>query len=160
MRADAFCRRLLSGLAAAALIASVPATAGAADAAAPEVAVVVAAASEIHRIETAELRDLFLRRRTLLEDGRRAVPINLPVGMAARDTFSAEVLGRSPGELASYWDRLYYEGLRPPIVLPSADAVRAYLQADERAVGYLLRADVDESVRVLLTLPAARSGAR
>jgi hypothetical protein len=120
------------------------------------VAIVVGATSRVPPLEVETLRDLFLRRRTLLDDGARAVPINLPVGESVRERFSTLVLGRRPAELSAYWDRLYYEGIRPPIVLPSAEAVRRYLQVEEHAIGYLDPRDVDQSVRVIAVFPAPR----
>jgi len=117
------------------------------------VAVVVSASSKVGALEMETLRDLFLRRRTLLPDGARAVPINLPVGHHARERFSLLVLGRRPAELSAYWDRLYYEGVRPPIVLPSAEAVRRYLQVDALAIGYLSADEVDASMRVIVVFP-------
>jgi len=118
--------------------------------------VVVAVSSGIKALDVDTLREIYLHRRTLLADGSRAVPINLPVGNPARDGFSMQVLGRPPAALAAYWDRLYYEGRRPPIVVSSPDAVRRYLQADGRALGYLPETDVDDTVRVLLVLPSPK----
>jgi hypothetical protein len=117
------------------------------------VAVVVGANSRIPPMDVETLRDLFLRRRTLLADGARAVPINLPVGDPVRERFSTLVLERKPAELSVYWERLYYEGIRPPIVLSSPEAVRRYLQVEPRAIGYLDPHDVDASVRVLVVFP-------
>ena len=118
------------------------------------VAVVVGVSSHVTSIDADTLRDLFLRRRLLLEDGAKAVPINLPVGDALRERFSILVLGRKPAELSAYWDRLYFDGVRPPIVLPSAEAVRRYLQIDPHAIGYLAPEAVDATLRVLVVFPA------
>ena len=122
------------------------------------VAVVVGVSSRIPALDADTVRDLFLRRRTLLPDGARAVPINLPVGNDARERFSALVLGRKPADLTAYWDRLYFDGVRPPIVLPSAEAVRRYVQVDERAIGYLAVDEVDETVRVIVVFPPTNGG--
>ena len=71
--------------------------------------VVVGASSRIRSLDADTVRDLFLRRRTLLSDGARAVPINLPVGSGVRERFSVLVLGRKPADLSAYWDRLYFD---------------------------------------------------
>jgi hypothetical protein len=119
------------------------------------VAVVVGAGSAIRELDTEAIRDLFLRRRTLIVDGARIVPVNLPVGDAARDRFSVAVLGRRPAELQVYWDRLYFDGIRPPIVLPSAEALRRYLQVDVHAIGYLVPEEIGEGLRVIAVFPRA-----
>ena len=123
------------------------------DRAAAVVAVVVGANSTIVSLDADSLRDLFLRRRTLAVAGAQAVPVNLPVGDAVRERFSTLVLGRRPAELSGYWDRLYYEGVRPPIVLPSAEAVRRYLQVNALAIGYLDPQQVEAGVRVIALFP-------
>src|SRR5262249_15501255 len=55
-------------------------------------------------------------------------------------------------DLIAYWNDRYFEGVTPPIVLPSAAAVVAYLNVEPGAIGYLAIADVDTSCRVLLVI--------
>jgi hypothetical protein len=126
----------------------------AAEEAAPAMAVVVGRDSFVRAISRDELRELYLRRQRLWPNGTLAVPINLPAGHVLRERFSELVLGRSTRDLVAYWSARYFEGIRPPIVLPSAAAVRGYVAAEPAAIGYLPAADVDDGCRVLLTLPA------
>ena len=94
-----------------------------------------------------------------LAGGRQVTPQagwqNLPATSPVRETFSKRVLGRAPQDLASYWDRRYFDGIRPPLVLQTAEAVCAYVGVEPNAIGYLPLGDVDpEACRVVLVLRA------
>jgi hypothetical protein len=137
--------RLLAGVA----LAADPSDPGA-------IAVVVGVKSAVESVTLDTLRELYLRRRRVWPDGRRADPVNLPAGSPVREAFSRLVLGRAPRDLGSYWDRRYFEGIRPPLVLQTAEAVCAYVGVEPHAIGYLPLAGVDRAVcRIVLVLPPA-----
>jgi hypothetical protein len=137
-----------------ALVIAAVGAAGAESPPTPEaIAVVVGRESFVTAVSRDELRDLYLRRQRLWPNGALAIPVNLPPGSALREEFSKAVLGRSTADLVAYWNGRYFEGIRPPVVLPSAAAVRAYLAAEPAAIGYLPAGEVDDGCRVLLTLP-------
>jgi hypothetical protein len=117
------------------------------------IAVVVGRESFVTEVTPDTLRELYLRRQRLWANGAVAIPVNLPAGHALREDFSRLVLGRSSRDLVAYWNGRYFEGIRPPVVLPSAAAVRAYLAAEPGAVGYLPADEVDDTCKVLLKLP-------
>lgn len=116
------------------------------------IAVVVGRESFVAEIDRDALRELYLRRQRLWPNGTAAVPVNLPPGSAPRETFSRLVLGRSVRDLVAYWNARYFEGIRPPVVLPSGAAVCAYVGAEPGAIGYLPASEVDETCRVVLRL--------
>ena len=116
------------------------------------IAVVVGRYSIVRAVSQDTLRDVYLRRQRLWADGTRAVPVNLPAGNPVRERFSRLVLGRSTQELVPYWNARYFEGIMPPAVLPSAAAIRAYLNAEPGSIAYLPEEDVDESCRRLMWL--------
>ena len=131
-------------------------------AAAPPVAVslvvIVGKNSPIRSVTMDTVRDVFLRRQRLWPDGSRAMPVNLPADSAERQAFSQRVLGRLPTELVDYWNRLYFDGIRPPLVLRSPDAACAYVATDPAAIAYVPAGAVDKvSCRVVLELPAAHT---
>lgn len=118
-------------------------------------AVVVGTGSEVKAITLDTLRELYLRRRRVWPNGNRALPVNLPPDTAARQTFSRRVLGRLPEDLAGYWNRRYFEGVQPPLVLQTPQAVSAYVAVERDAIGYVPLGSVDrDACRVLLVLPA------
>jgi len=118
------------------------------------IAVVVGRHSIVDTVSQDTLRDVYLRRQLLWPAGVRAVPVNLPAGNPVRERFSRLVLGRSTRELVSYWNARYFEGIMPPAVLPSAAAIRAYLNAEPGSIAYLAAEDVDDTCRTLLWLDA------
>jgi hypothetical protein len=147
--------RLTGAFFVAALALALGGTARAADRAHPDsIAVVVGARSDIAEVTLDTLRELYLRRRRVWPDGSRVVPVNLPADSDTRRRFSKRVLGRLPQDLAGYWNRLYFDGIQPPIVLRTAEAVCAYLAAEPKAIGYMRVDEIDrDDCRMLLLLP-------
>jgi ABC-type phosphate transport system substrate-binding protein len=121
--------------------------------AAEPIAVVVGRDSPITGVTPDTLREVYLRRQRVWPDGSRVIPVNLPVDSPARRTFSEEILGRSPRELGGYWNRRWFEGVRPPLVLQTPKAVCAYVAVEPTAIGYVEAGVVDPATcRVLLEL--------
>ena len=119
----------------------------------PAIAVVVGVESPIRQVTVDTLRELYLRRQRLWATGERAIPVNLPADDPLRTAFSKRVLGRLPGDLEGYWLRLYREGVQPPLVLRTSQAVCAYVAVESAAIGYVHPDEVDaKSCRVLLVL--------
>lgn len=119
------------------------ATWGAAESA-PEIAIVVGIDSPLEDVGLDTLRDLYLRRQRLWSGGASASPVNLPGDDPVRRAFSRRILGRTPDELVGYWNRRYFEGVRPPLVLQSPRAVCAYLATEPGGVGYVPADEVDQ----------------
>ena len=117
------------------------------------IAVVVGATSPLDALDVDTLRDVYLRRQRVWSNGSRAMPVNLPADDPRRETFSDRVLGRRPRELVGYWNRQYFQGIRPPLVLRSPEAICTYLATEPAGVGYVPLDDVDEEAcRVILVL--------
>jgi hypothetical protein len=118
------------------------------------IGVVVGTKSEIADVTLDTLRELYLRRRRVWPDGSRVIPVNLPADSDTRQRFSKRVLGRLPQDLSSYWNRLYFDGIQPPLVLRTGEAVCAYVAVEPKAIGYVRLDEVDrEGCRVLFLLP-------
>lgn len=64
---------------------------------------IVAASSPMRDISADALRRIFLGRAQLDPQGRSIIPLNHPVGAAARVRFDHNLLGFSPDETAKYW---------------------------------------------------------
>ena len=139
----------MAALAAVVLLSSNP-TRGGHDGA--PIAVIVGRKSFVTEVSRDELRELYLRRQRIWPNGMRAFPINLPPDNPVRERFSKLVLGRSTQELAAYWNARYFEGITPPLVLPSPTAIRAYLATEPAAIAYVPLTEVDHTCRTLLVL--------
>lgn len=105
----------------------------------------------------AEVRRIFLRRQRFWRDGSLIAPVNLPAASPIRVAFSRAVLGRSPRQLAEFWNQLYFQGILPPPVLDSERAILLYVARTPGSIGYVsldALPDPDDRVgyRVLLVV--------
>ena len=142
-------RRRLLALGLAPLLGSGPAPA-----ADTTLAVIVAAGEAPLALGQAELAQLYRRQRQFV-GGRRLQPVNLPAQHALRRWFSQQLLGASPEDMEGYWRDLYFNGVVPPFVLASEEAVLRFVAATPGALGYVSGCLVDRRVRVLLQLDGA-----
>ena len=118
----------------------------------PAIVIVVGHRSSVQAVTRDELREMYLKRRRIWPSGSPAVPVNLPAQDPVRIAFSLRVLGRRPEQLMTHWDRQYFEGITPPVVLHSGASVCEYVAAEPNAIGYLPLNEASESCRVILTL--------
>ncbi len=115
---------------------------------AAEYAVVVASNSTIGALDSARLRDIFLRHRNF-EGEVRLVPVNLLGEDSTRTHFETSVLNMNRDELNRYWITGHFQGLKPPATQASLQSVKAFIAHVEGAIGYLPLAMVDDSLKVI-----------
>lgn len=116
-------------------------------------------------ISPSMLRDIYLKKTFLDQQGHVYIPVNLPPDNTLRRAFSRSVIEMSESRLQDYWNRQYFQGISPPYVLGSQAAVVEFVAKTPGAIGYvepcLLTPDV--YTVLLLTLnwtPPAASVAR
>lgn len=85
-----------------------------------------------------ELTAIYLRRIVVWPNGLPIVAVNQPVGSKARRQFSRLVFGPAPSMLADYWSQKHFQGINPPVVMPSTAAVVAFVRKIPGAIGYIL----------------------
>lgn len=79
--------------------------------------------------------------------------LDLPEGSATRDLFYKKATDREPAQVKSTWSRIVFAGKgTPPKEVADAAAVKKAVAADPKAVGYIEKAAVDGSVKVVLLL--------
>ncbi|MHC3995021.1 hypothetical protein ACXWTF_09330 [Thiomicrolovo sp. ZZH C-3] len=114
-----------------------------------EWALVIRADSPLDSLNTAQIRDLYLGKTRYIGD-TRLFPLQPGADDPLRQQFERETLGLSRTALREWWIRRHYLGQRPPKVVGSAEAILAYVQQVEGAVGYVPYAmAVDANVTVL-----------
>lgn len=114
------------------------------------VVVVVSPASPVTEMPRLHLSDLYLGRTSRLPDGQPAEPIDQEPGSEARREFYERFLGRSQSEIKAHWSKAVFTGRgRPPRDVADGEAMKELLSGNTRAVGYIDRSLVDESVRVV-----------
>lgn len=124
---------------------------GALAAAAPDdIVVVVSAGNPATEISRRHLADLYLGRTTRFPNGEAAEPVDQRSGSKARDAFYERYVGRSAAEIKAHWSRIIFTGRgRPPREEQDCTAVKRYVVEHPRAIGYIERSRVDDSVRVV-----------
>lgn len=142
-------RRPRGGALAAALGVVLLATSGPAHAAA---VLVIGAPGAAPASITADELALVYRRQKTLVDGTRVQPVNLPAAHPLRRWFSQQLLGQPPEAMDGYWRDLYFNGIVPPFVLASEEAVIRFVAGTPGAIGYVSACPGDKRVRVLLQL--------
>ena len=115
------------------------------------VLVITAPGSEPAAITSDELALVYRRQKTLV-DGTRVQPVNLPAAHPLRRWFSQQVLGQPPEAMEGYWSDLYFNGVVPPFVLASEEAVIRFVASTPGAIGYVSACPGDKRVRVLMQL--------
>lgn len=117
-------------------------------------AVVIPVNAEVDALEIAEVAQIFRRKRTLWPGGARIVPVNLPADHPLRLRFSGAVLRQSPQAMEDYWNQQYFQGVLPPHVLASEQAVQRFVAGTSHAIGYLPYCGLDPTLRAVLRIDA------
>jgi hypothetical protein len=92
--------------------------------------------------------DIYLGRSSALR------PLDLPQSSTIRDAFYRKATDRDTSQVKALWSRIIFTGQgQPPKEMSDAAAVKKAVAGDARTIGYIDKADVDASVRVVLTLP-------
>jgi len=88
-----------------------------------------------------------------LGKSQAATPLDQPASAPIRAEFYTKATGRDLAQVKATWSRLAFSGKgQPPKELSDAEAVKKAVAADPKAVGYIDKAAVDASVKVLLSL--------
>ncbi|WP_333607303.1 phosphate ABC transporter substrate-binding protein [Arsukibacterium sp.] len=98
-------------------------------------------------VTTDELARLYTGRSSSL------TAVNLAESQAIRAEFDQKGVGRSSAQLKAYWSKLVFTGKgSPPKELTSEAEMLTLIASDPQAIGYVSSANVNDSVKVILTL--------
>lgn len=107
--------------------------------------VVIVHPSNPVRLGAAQVAQIYLGRLDMLK------PVDQLGNTALRAEFYRKVAGMDLAQVKAAWSKLIFTGRAiPPRELSGSAAVKRAVAADLDAIGYIERADVDASVRVLL----------
>jgi hypothetical protein len=113
---------------------------------------VVVPATVDDRLDGLTLSLIFRRKLIYSQDGGRWEPVNLPADHALRRQFSRAVLGASPEALEDFWNQQYFQGLLPPHVLGSEEAVMRFVASTPYAIGYVAACHDAAHLRTVLAI--------
>jgi ABC-type phosphate transport system substrate-binding protein len=127
-------------------------TAGLAGASAPvlaaELVVIVNPKNPASRMFSEQAAQFFLGKSTLF------TPIEYDDGVAIRNEFHSKVLQKDSAQVKTIWSKLVFTGKgTAPKEYKTAAEVKKAVAADVSAIGYIDKAAVDDSVKVILSVP-------
>ncbi len=108
--------------------------------------VVIVSPKNTTAVNAALVSNIFLGKSTEL------TAIDLPEGNAMRDAFYTKATGKEGAQLKAYWAKLVFTGKAQPLKELANDAeVKKFVANNPNAIGYIDKAAVDGSVKVVLT---------
>lgn len=112
--------------------------------------IIVNPANDISSLTKEQLSDLFLKKVTQWENGRKALPVDQVTSSPIREKFSKEIHEKSVTAINSYWRQKIFTGRDVPPPEKSSDAdVLAYIAENADAVGYVSANAPIDKVKVL-----------
>ncbi len=108
--------------------------------------VVIGHPSITDEVSANTVRDVYLNR------NKAMTPFELAEGNAIRTEFHNKVTSRNDAQLKAFWSQQVFTGRgNPPLTQSSVAAMKAAVASTPGSIGYIDSADVDKSVKVLLT---------
>ncbi len=114
--------------------------------------IVTMRSSPLQSMSLDTLRRIYLRKSTLDGNGKRWIPVNLPVSDKLREGFSLVLFKKRPEDQEDYWNEQYFHGINPPEVLASEEAVLRFVAMTPGAIGYVRKRNVDDRVKILTVI--------
>lgn len=116
---------------------------------ADDFALIVNKANVENSISQAEAQSIFLGKKTSWPGGVSVLPV-LQESTQIHEVFTKAIVGKSPGQFSSYWKKALFTGTGiTPKSLNGDSEVKAFVAANEGAIGYVSAAAVDDSVKRL-----------
>jgi ABC-type phosphate transport system substrate-binding protein len=113
-----------------------------------EIVVIAAKSSPAAKVTPDQLADVYLGRSNEL------TPVDQPRTAEIHAEFLQKVCGKKESQYEALWAKLEFSGKGTrPRAAASSQAVKQAVAADPKAVGYIDKADVDGTVKVLYTPP-------
>lgn len=116
-----------------------------------QVVVIISAKNPISKLTQDQVAQIFLGQSKSYYTGAMAEPIDNAEGAAARNEFYQKVLGKNAAQLKAHWAKLSFSGAgQPPKALADDKAVVKLVAENPKFIGYVEKASVDASVKVVL----------
>jgi ABC-type phosphate transport system substrate-binding protein len=119
-----------------------------------EISVIVHPDNAMTSIREKETKKIFLGKSKKFSGGGKAVPIDQAGGSAARDAFHSKITKKNAAKLKSYWSRMVFTGkAQSPKEVADDAAMIGKVSGNPKAIGYVDSGSVNDSVKVILTIP-------
>jgi ABC-type phosphate transport system substrate-binding protein len=118
-----------------------------------QVVVVVGAKSTAAKLNKDQAAALFLGKSFQLPGAGIPVLIDQPESSEARQVFYSKVAEKTPVQVKAIWSRLVFSGKGTiPKEVPNSEEVKKLLNSNPDAIGYIDKAAIDSTVKVLLAV--------
>jgi len=118
-----------------------------------ETVVIVHPSNSVSELSQKVVKKLYLAKSDTFPGGAKATPVDQPEQSAIRDIFYQKVTGKNPSKIKSYWSKMIFSGkASPPAILANDAEVKSWIAANSNGIGYIDKAGVDASVKVVLTV--------
>jgi len=120
-----------------------------------QVLIVVSKVNRVASLSRNEARQIFLNEKTTWPGGRHITVLMLAVGRPEREVILRELYKMTEFDYSEYFLHAAFTGRidAAPKDLPSAAQMKARLTANPNAIGFLRREDVDDTLKVLVSIP-------
>ncbi len=116
-----------------------------------DVVAVVSSKSAVMTLSRSQVADIFLGKTARFPNGSPAVPIDQAETSAVREMFYIRFTGKSASQMKAHWSKIIFTGRgKPPKAVSNSTEARMLIARNVQAIGYLERASIDSSVKVLL----------
>jgi ABC-type phosphate transport system substrate-binding protein len=119
-----------------------------------EIAIIVASDAAHPPVNLGILRDIYLKKIFVDSNGRPFIPVNLPPDNPLRRGLAQALFNKSSRQLQDYWNQRYFQGVTPPYVLHSQEAVVQFVAKTPGAIGYIAACRLDTRVKQVLAISA------
>lgn len=119
---------------------------------ADEILIITRPETALKDISIKRLENIFLRKTLLNSSGTRWIPLNLSPEHPLRQAFSLSLFNKRPEAMESYWNEQYFQGITPPYVVASEEAMLRFVTSTPGAIGYILPCHLDARVQVVFKL--------
>jgi len=121
-----------------------------------DVVVIVHPSHPNDSMSSTEIERYYMGKTISFQNGRTAIPLDLPQGSYESEIFLHEVIGRTDAQYQAYWSRLFFTRKgTPPKVIATSAAVMATVANNRDAIGYVDESVVDASVKVVYRIAAS-----
>lgn len=116
-----------------------------------ELVVIVSAKTQSMALDASQVADIFLGQTGYFPDGSQAIPVDIDLDSPLRTLFYQKIAAKSPALLKAYWSKMIFTGRgQPPQEIGTSTAVRKRVADNPSLIGYIDKAALDASVRVVL----------
>jgi len=111
-------------------------------------AVIMNTHATIKNLSAKEIKNIFLMKKHFIND-MKLIPVNSAASLEIRARFEQDILHKNRNKLNKYWVKKHFQGIQPPVVQASMNAVKLFVKNVDGAIGYISIRLLDSDVKVL-----------